>query len=129
MIRVVAYVPDLMDRSKVSAAAAGPVTFVASPDELDDVGADADLVLADLGRPGVLDALARLVDGRGQPSVPPAPPDRPEVADRPQVPARPQVVVFGPHVDADALARARGVGCDRVLARSAFFAGLAELLA
>jgi len=54
--RALAYVPDLMDRSKV--AAAGDVEFVDSPRAL--VGAGADLVVVDLGREGVLDVLPQI---------------------------------------------------------------------
>jgi hypothetical protein len=53
MKRVVAYVPDLMDRSRLTAA--GKVEFVGQPDELAE--ATADLVLVDLMRPGVLEVL------------------------------------------------------------------------
>jgi hypothetical protein len=98
MRRVVAFVPDLMDRSKVAAAGAD-VTFVATPAAL--VGADADLIVVDLGRPGVLDVLASL-----------------------QIP----VIGFASHVDRDLMAAARAAGCSQVLARSAFFSGIARLL-
>jgi hypothetical protein len=37
-------------------------------------------------------------------------------------------VAFGPHVDTDALAAARAAGCDLVIPRSRFSAGLTELL-
>ncbi len=59
MSRVAAYVPDLMDRSRL--AAAGDVTFVAAPEEL--AGTAADLVVVDLSRAGVLESL-RQVDAR-----------------------------------------------------------------
>jgi len=98
MTRVVAFVPDLMDRSKVVAAGAD-VTFVATPAAL--VGVDADLVVVDLGRPGVLDVLAAL-----------------------HIP----VIGFASHVDRDLMASARAAGCSQVLARSAFFSGVARLL-
>jgi hypothetical protein len=54
MSRVVAYVPDLMDRSRFT----GEVTFVANPEDL--VGTAADLVIVDLGRAGVLEVLPRI---------------------------------------------------------------------
>src|SRR5204862_2806004 len=54
---IVAYVPDLMDRSKV-AAAAPDATFVTDPAQLADVKAD--LLVLDLSRPGVLDVLPML---------------------------------------------------------------------
>ena len=98
---ITAYVPDLMDRSKVSAAAAG-VRFAARPDQLADPAWAADLVVVDLGRPGVLDVL-------------------PSIGGR--------VIGFGSHVDRELLDAARRAGCDQVLARSAFFARLPELLA
>ena len=91
MRRVVAYVPDLMDRSRLTG-----VTFVATPGEL--ASADADVVLVDLSRPGVLDVL-------------------PAVAER-----VPRIVGFGSHVDTKLLAAARAAGCTEVLPRSRFFA-------
>lgn len=115
-MRVVALVPDLMDRSKVAAAAPG-VRFVRSPAELAaevagdagtgaaGTGADrADLIVVDLSRPGVLDALPSLAAGGSR------------------------VVGFGSHVDRALLDAARAAGCSQVLARSAFFARLPELL-
>jgi hypothetical protein len=58
-VTVLAYVPDLMDRSKV--AAAGDVEFVSEPSEL--VGRVASLVVVDLGREGVVEVLPQ-IDGR-----------------------------------------------------------------
>jgi hypothetical protein len=97
--RIAAYVPDLMDRSKVAAAADGRVTFVSCPDELVEI--DADLVVVDLNRPGVLEVLPRI-----------------------EVPT----VGFGSHVQRALLEAARAAGCDHVLARSAFFSRAVELL-
>jgi hypothetical protein len=51
---IVAYVPDLMDRSKVRGA-----RFVGRPSEL--IGAPGTTVVVDLSRPGVLDVLPGLV--------------------------------------------------------------------
>jgi len=99
MSRIVAYVPDLVDRSKV--ASVGGVTFVARPDELPGASAGAELVVVDLSRPGVLEVLGMV-----------------------QVPS----VGFGRHDDRERLAAASAAGCGRVLARSAFFAQLPELL-
>ena len=99
MTKVAAYVPDLMDRSRL--AAAGDVTFVADPSELGAAGAD--LVVVDLSRPGVLDALGGLAGVR--------------------------TIGFGSHVDQELLAAARAAGCEEVLPRSRFFARLGELLA
>jgi len=96
-MKVVAYVPDLMDRSKVAAAA--DVTFVREAAAL--AGADADLVVVDLNRPGVLDVL-------------------------PAISAR--TIGFGSHVQRDVLDAARAAGCDVVLKRSEFFAQLPNLL-
>jgi hypothetical protein len=101
MRRVVAYVPDLMDRSRLAAPGVS-VTFVASPAAL--AGVDADLVVVDLGRPGVLDVLGEL--------------------DRTGVP----VIGFASHVDRDLMTAARDAGCGQVLARSAFFSRIRELL-
>jgi hypothetical protein len=97
----VAYVPDLMDRSKVAAAAPGAV-FVGSPADLAARAAEADLVVVDLGRPGVLDALADLGGVR--------------------------TIGFASHVAGDVIAAAQTAGCDEVLPRSRFFAQVADLL-
>jgi len=99
-VNVVALVPDLMDRSKVAAAVHG-VTFVGSVAALVDAAAGADVVLVDLSRPGVLDALEQLAPAR--------------------------VVGFGSHVERDVLARAEAAGCE-ALPRSAFFARVGSLL-
>ena len=101
MTRIVAYVPDLMDRSKV-AAAAPHATFVRTPAELAEAAAGVDLVVVDLSRTGALEALSEL-------SV--------------------RTIGFGSHVDRDLLAAATAAGCDQVLPRSKFFADLSELLA
>jgi hypothetical protein len=100
--RIVAYVPDLMDRSKVAAAAAR-VRFVGRPSELADAADEADLVVVDLTRPGVVDVLDELVATR--------------------------VIGFANHTSRDVMAAARDAGCEAVLARSDFFARLDELLA
>jgi hypothetical protein len=99
MSGTVAYVPDLMDRSKVSAY--GPVTFVARPGDLPAAAEGAALVVVDLSRPGVLEVLPAI----GAPTI-----------------------GFGRHDDRERLAAATAAGCDRVLARSAFFAHVSELL-
>lgn len=106
-MRVVALVPDLMDRSRLAgpAAAAGVgVQFVGSAAALvEEVGAgDVGLVLLDLGRPGVLDLAGRLPPGL-------------------------RVVGFASHVDEATLAAARAAGVE-ALARSAFFRELPKLL-
>jgi len=74
---------------------------VSNPGGLREPAASADLVIVDLGRPGVLEVLA----GIGAPTV-----------------------GFGSHVDRDLLAAAHASGCDQVLARSAFFGRLRSLL-
>ena len=100
---IIAYVPDLMDRSRLTAAGID-VQFVATPPALAAAAAEAgaDVVIVDLSRPGVLDVLPQLTGVR--------------------------VVGFGSHVDRDLLGRAREAGCTEVLARSVFFSRLDELL-
>ena len=102
MKRIVAYVPDLLDRSKV-AAAAGDVTFVNQPTDLAQTAADkdADLVVVDLTRPGVIEA----VEGLPHP-----------------------VLGFSKHTNREAMDAAVAAGAERVLARSAFFSRIDELL-
>jgi hypothetical protein len=99
MTTVVAYVPDLMDRSRI-AAAVPDATFVRSAAEL--VDAAADVVVLDAARPGALDVVPLL---------------------------RGRVVAFGSHVDSDLLDAARAAGVDEVMPRSAFFRRLSEVLA
>ena len=95
-----AYVPDLMDRSRLGGI---DVTFVARPDELRAAGAD-DVVVVDLSRDGVLDALASVAtDAR--------------------------TIGFGSHVDRELLDAARAAGCNEVMTRSEFFRRVGELLA
>ena len=98
MTRIAAYVPDLMDRSRLGGRG---ITFVPTPAVLAD--ADAEVYVVDLSRAGVLDALDAL---RGR-----------------------KVIGFGSHVDTELLRAARAAGCDTVLARSAFFARLDDVLA
>lgn len=102
MAATVAYVPDLIDRSKVASAAHGTVTFVTSPADLPAAAEGAALVVLDLSRPGVLAVLPSI----GAPTL-----------------------GFGRHDDRELLAAASKAGCDRVLARNAFFAQVGELLA
>lgn len=101
---VVAFVPDLMDRSKVSAVDAD-VRFAATPESLADLASKpgVDLVVVDLSRPGVIDALRTLPEGL-------------------------RSIGFGSHVDTALLDEARAAGCSVVLARSQFFAQLPDLL-
>lgn len=90
--RLVALVPDLMDRSRISAGLA-TVDFLAGPVALADLG-PLDVVLVDLGRAGVLQAVAGCAA---------------------------QVVGFVSHVDEDLAQQARSAGVAEVLARSVFF--------
>lgn len=97
---VVALVTDLMDRSRFPPG----VRFVR---RLDAASAgDADVVVVDLGAPGALDAV-RAVRAAGSAA---------------------RVVAYGSHTERETLAEARAAGCDRVLARSAFFADVAAQL-
>ena len=100
MSRVVAYVPDLMDRSKV--AAAGDCVFVSRPGDIAALCPAADVVVVDLTKPGVVEVLAGL-DAR--------------------------VIGFANHTSRDVMDAARAAGCELVLPRSDFFARLDELLA
>lgn len=99
MTTISAYVPDLMDRSKVAAAAAD-ITFVNRPEDLADTVAD--LYVIDLMRPGAVEAVGS-IEGR--------------------------VIGFARHTEPDLMKSARAAGCDTVLARSAFFVQLDSLLA
>lgn len=95
---VAAYTPDLMDRSKISAALPG-CRFVARPEAL--VGlAQVDVILLDLSKKGVLEALTDIVAGGAR------------------------VVAYGSHVDKELLRRAGDAGCTEVLPRSQFFSRL-----
>ena len=98
MSRVAAFVPDLMDRSRIAAAADG-VVFVRTAAELADV--EADVFVLDAARPGALDIVGSL---------------------------RGRIVAFGSHVDTALLEAARAAGVDDVLPRSAFFRRLPEVL-
>jgi len=99
MSRIVAYVPDLMDRSKV--AAAGDCIFVAHPTDLAGLCGGADIVVLDLTKAGVVDVLP--LDAR--------------------------VIAFANHTARDVMDAARAAGCEQVLPRSDFFARIDELLA
>jgi hypothetical protein len=100
---IVAYVPDLMDRSKVAKAAPG-TQFVASADALVTSAVGARLVVVDLARPGALDAVTA-INAMGVATV-----------------------GFASHVNHPLMTSAKEAGCARVLARSAFFARLRDLL-
>lgn len=91
-MEIVAFVTDLMDRSKITRL--GDVTFARDPSE----AATADVVVVDLG------AHARLVRAIRQ-----AAPDA-------------RIVSYGRHTEVDALRRALEDGADEALPRSRFFA-------
>lgn len=105
MSRVVALVPDIMDRSKV-ALASPEAQFVASSSALRGaLSFGPEVVVVDLARPGALEAAGAAVA------------------------AGARVVAFGNHFQRDVLAAAREVGCHDVLPRSEFFADAESLLA
>jgi hypothetical protein len=101
---LVAFVPDLMDRSRL--AGVSP-TFASSLPELvglvSTTGPAACTVVMDLSRPGALDTAVDLA-ARGA-----------------------RVVGFAPHVDDELRTRAAAGGV-QVVARSRFFAGPAQVL-
>ncbi|MGH9137408.1 MAG: hypothetical protein ACRD0G_10235 [Acidimicrobiales bacterium] len=92
-----------MDRSKIAAPGVD-VTFARSAEQLDS---SADVVVVDLAHPGALDAVRSLRAGG----------------------STARIVAFGRHTERDVLAAAGAAGCDRVLARSAFFADVGASLA
>ena len=98
MSAVVVFAPDLMDRSRISAALPH-AQFVSAADELHGADPTA-LLLVDLHRPGVLDAIPTLSQ---------------------------TVIGFASHVDDTLLQAARDAGCSEVLPRSRFFRRLADL--
>ncbi len=95
------YAPDLMDRSKVLAAAPA-ATVVSTPGDI--AAGPGDTVVLDLSRPASPRAAAALT-GAGA-----------------------RVIGFASHVDHERIDAARHAGCE-VLARSAFFSRLPLLLA
>lgn len=99
---IVVYAPDLMDRSKIQAAGGDRVRIVGTVAALAAALAagDAERCLVDLGRAGVLEAVAAT-------GVP--------------------VTGFVSHVDTETAAAARLAGVD-TLARSVFFRRLPELV-
>ena len=105
MSRIVVFVPDLMDRSKVQAAVAragAEAQVVATPGEISAASQGADAVVVDLGREGVLAALGTV--------------EAPSVG-------------FGRHDDTAALDAALAAGCDQVLPRSTFFRAIDRIVA
>jgi hypothetical protein len=98
-VHVVAFVTDLMDRSKIQSAIEG-TTFARDS----SAAAGADVVVVDL---------ARFADA---------------VADIRAAAATAHIVAYGPHVDDELLRRAGEAGADVVLARSQFFRNPAAAL-
>lgn len=103
-MKVVALVPDLMDRSKVRSAFP-EAELVARPEQLVEAAAGADLVLVDLQRVGVLDTLAAWQAKGGNNT---------------------RVVGFASHVEDEVLAAAERAGVE-ALPRSVFFRRLSGL--
>ncbi len=100
---IAAYAPGMMDRSRFPSsllAPGGPVIFVASAAELAESGATA--VMIDLDR--CEDVAAFLMDGVTS-------------------------LGFGSHVENETLTAASDAGVDRVMARSAFFRQIPQLVA
>jgi hypothetical protein len=115
---VIAYVPDLMDRSKLQGVPGVGVRFVARPAALPAAVADGGpgaVVVVDLARPGALDAVraVRAADAGARAGAGPAV----------------RIIGFGSHVDRELLAAGLAAGCDASLPRSAFFGRLADVLA
>jgi hypothetical protein len=100
---VLVHAPDLLDRSRVTSALPA-AEVVADAASLARTAGEGDLVLVDLGRPGVLTVVAGLVEGGCR------------------------VVGFASHVDAELIADAGRRGVE-VLPRSRFFRSLPELAA
>jgi len=98
MTSVAAYVPDLMDRSRLGALGAS-VRFVQDPDELAD--ADEDVVIVDLSRPGALDAAVASTASRR--------------------------IGFIGHAERSTIVDAREAGID-AMPRSRFFSSLPDLI-
>jgi DNA-binding NarL/FixJ family response regulator len=99
-VRIVAVVTDLMDRSRITAAIP-TAAFARSPAEV----TAADIVVVDLrvGAGGIGTVRAKLPNAH--------------------------IVVFGPHVDDEAMTAARAAGADVALPRSRFFRDIATAVA
>lgn len=100
---------DLMDRSRIAPLVEqSGAQLIAWKNQVAGTERNAedhpDLVLVDLSVPGSLQAIEAWVQ------------------------AGVRVIAFGPHVDREALQKARQIGADQVLARSVFFEKLGELL-
>jgi hypothetical protein len=115
---VIAFVPDLMDRSRLQGVPGLTLRFVARPGALPEAVVAAGpgaVVIVDLARPGALDAVRAVRAAAGEPGDATAPTLR--------------IIGFGAHVDRDLLAAGLAAGCDETLPRSAFFGRPAEILA
>jgi hypothetical protein len=99
-VRIVAIAPDMMDRSRLSAAVAR-IEFATAADAC----AGADIVLVDIGRRAADVAKVRAVT------------------------ATARIVAFGPHVDDAGFEAARRDGADVVVPRSRFFRDIPGALA
>jgi len=91
LVSVVAFVPDLMDQSKLRLAMPD-ICFVKEVSELIDV--EVDLVVIDLSKSEVLEILP-LIDSK--------------------------ILGFASHVDKEIISLAEEAGCEKVLPRSKFF--------
>lgn len=100
----VAFVPDLMDRSRLNGIA--DLMIVNSTDALEAIAGlgPSDVVAVDLSRPGALDAAARVAK------------------------TGTKVIGFASHVDSETMRAANAAGIV-AMARSAFFGRAAELFA
>ena len=99
-MKVVALIPDLMDRSRLGQH---QIEFVGAAALLPIVAAGADLVFVDLSRPGVAEVLEVVVSSSGR------------------------VIGFAPHVEDETMAWALALGAE-VMPRSKFFRRAEELL-
>ncbi len=101
-MKVAAFIPDLMDRSRLGGVAA-EVSFAKTVGDLPAVAAEhaVDLVVLDLGRPGTLDILSQLEDYR--------------------------VVAFASHVDTETIAAAKAAGVSETMPRSRFFSQMQQI--
>lgn len=105
-MRVVAFVPDLMDRSRFSALPKTVTTDFVALADLAAQSATADVVVVDLSRAGALDEVASLKRQAGR-----------------------RLIGFGSHIDRDGLDAAKAVDGLEVLPRSRFFTRLREIVA
>lgn len=99
-MKVVAFVPDLMDRSRFPSSA--NVTFVSTAEALVRDGGGADVVVADLNRAGAFEALCQTV-GAGR------------------------RIGFTNHDNSEVLEAARNAGIE-AMARSRFFRNIAHIV-